>query len=38
MVCNSLDPNGGADEYIDQPTILGLTDEFEKASLGAFII
>lgn len=33
MVCNSLDPNGGADEYIDQPTILGLTDEFEKDDL-----
>ena len=33
MVCNSLDSNGGADEYIDQPMILGLSDEFEEDDL-----
>jgi len=33
MISNSYDPNGGPDEYIDQPMILGLSDELEEDDL-----
>ena len=33
MTSNSYDPNGGPDEYIDQPMILGLSDALEEEDL-----